>query len=154
MVPDVRGLPAPFREHRDGVQPDRCLGDQAVGETHDDGRGDDLSCRRDPGGGQGSEYPEVTPLPSAPSGRPPDITAGRVRCWSSQHVTIPAWTRSWSAPDSLPARPAGVPSGLREATATGNRSRRRWEGPPRSAIPRGPRPEEVRRIMDRQILIT
>jgi hypothetical protein len=27
---------------------------------------------------------------------------GRVRCWSSQRVTIPAWTRSWSAPDRSP----------------------------------------------------
>ena len=32
----------------------------------------------------------------------PDITAGRVRCWSGQHVTIPAWTRSWSVPDCSP----------------------------------------------------
>ena len=40
----------------------------------------------------------------------PDITAGWVRCWSSQHVTIPAWTRSWSAPDCYPAPPEGVPA--------------------------------------------
>ena len=48
-------------KHRDGVQPDRRLGDQAVGEAHDDDRADDLGCPRDPSGRQGSEYPAVTP---------------------------------------------------------------------------------------------
>jgi len=43
----------------DGIQPDGRLGDQAVGEAHDDGRGVDFPCRRNTCGSPGGEHPAV-----------------------------------------------------------------------------------------------
>ena len=61
LVPVVRGLPAPVLQHFDGIQPDGRLGDKAVGEAHDDGRGGDLSSRWNPRRRPGGQYPEVGP---------------------------------------------------------------------------------------------
>jgi hypothetical protein len=45
--------------HRDGVQPDGCLGHQALGQADDDGGGGDLAASRDPRRLQGRQHPQV-----------------------------------------------------------------------------------------------
>jgi hypothetical protein len=120
------------------------------GNRPNDGRGDDLGCRRDPNGRPGSEYPVV--IPSALIIQPPAEHAFGINraCTADRssperrrrHVVLAGYHR-WpgevleqSACDDpgmdeimisggllYPYDQKASPRGLREATATGNRSR-------------------------------
>ena len=102
LVPEIHRLPPSLVHHRDGVQPDGCLGHQALGQADDDGGGGDLAASRDPRRLQGRQHPRVAAasqqaVPAATSGGP-------VRPWLSPSV-LSWYRRRAGRPEDPPRRP-------------------------------------------------